>query len=128
MFCKKSRSSFQRCSIKKEVLKIFVIFTGRHLCWSLFLITLQNWRSKKRLQHKCFAVNVNIAKSLRTPTYASDCFCKFQSSDIPRDFLFYLLKLNALTWQLKHFNLVGIFSRFWKLHHSWELNLLCRGF
>ena len=39
-FCKKSRSSHQRCSIKKAVLKNFAIFTGIHLCWSLFLIKL----------------------------------------------------------------------------------------
>ena len=27
-----------RCSVKKVVLKNFAIFTGKHLCWSLFLI------------------------------------------------------------------------------------------
>ena len=39
-FCKKSRSSHQRCSIKKAVLNNFAIFTGKHLCQILFLITL----------------------------------------------------------------------------------------
>ena len=43
-FCKKSRSSHQRCSIKKAVLKNFAIFTGIHLCRSLFLIKLQAFR------------------------------------------------------------------------------------
>ena len=43
-FCKKSRNSHQRCSIKKAVLKNFAIFTGIHLCWSLFLIKLQAYR------------------------------------------------------------------------------------
>ena len=43
-FCKKFRSSHQRCSIKKDVLKNFVIFTEKHLCWSPFLIKLQDWR------------------------------------------------------------------------------------
>ena len=33
----KTRSSHQRCSIKKAILKNFVIFTGKRLCWSLFL-------------------------------------------------------------------------------------------
>ena len=33
-----NRSSHWRCSIKKGVPKNFVIFTGKHLCWSLFLI------------------------------------------------------------------------------------------
>ena len=31
-----SRSSHQRCSIEKAVLKNFAIFTRKHLCWSLF--------------------------------------------------------------------------------------------
>ena len=35
---------------KKAILKYFVIFTGKHLCWSLFLIMF----IKKRLQHRCF--------------------------------------------------------------------------
>ena len=39
-FCTKSRSSHQRCSIKKAVLNKFAIFTGKHLCQSLFLIKL----------------------------------------------------------------------------------------
>ena len=30
------RTSHWRCSIKKAVLKNFTIFTGKHLCWSLF--------------------------------------------------------------------------------------------
>ena len=36
-----SGSSHQRCSIEKAVLKIFVIFTGKNMCWSLLLIDLQ---------------------------------------------------------------------------------------
>ena len=38
--CLNSRSSHQRCSIEKAVLKIFAIFTGKHLYWSLLLIDL----------------------------------------------------------------------------------------
>ena len=38
---KTSRSNHQRCSVKKAVLKYFAIFTGKHLCWSLFLIKFQ---------------------------------------------------------------------------------------
>ena len=30
-----------RCSVEKAVLKNFVMFTGKHLCWSLFLTKLQ---------------------------------------------------------------------------------------
>ena len=32
------RSSRRRCSFKKIVIKKFANFTGKHLCWSLFLI------------------------------------------------------------------------------------------
>ena len=34
---------------KKAVLKNFAIFTGKHLCWSLFLINLQDSRLKKEI-------------------------------------------------------------------------------
>ena len=34
------RINHPRCSVKKDVLKNFVIFTGKNLCWSLLLIKL----------------------------------------------------------------------------------------
>ena len=46
----------------KKKLKNFAIFTGKHLCLSLFN---KVFLIKKRLQHKCFPVN--IVKFLRTP-------------------------------------------------------------
>ena len=45
---------------KMGVLKIVVVFTGKHLCWSLFLITFL----ARGLQQRCFPVN--FAKFLRT--------------------------------------------------------------
>ena len=63
---KRSNSRSQMFS-KTILLKYFAIFTGKHLYWSLFLIQFQDWRPvflfKKRLQHRCFSVN--IAQSLR---------------------------------------------------------------
>ena len=48
------------------VLKNFLIFTGKHLSWGLFLIKLQACRFiEKRLQHWCFPLHVK--KFLRTP-------------------------------------------------------------
>ena len=32
------RCSHRRCSVEKGVLKNFAVFTGKHLCWSVFLI------------------------------------------------------------------------------------------
>ena len=64
------RSSHRSCSVKKAVLKNFANFTGKHLCWSLFLITLQVFRPaillKKILLHWCFPML--FAKFLRTPS------------------------------------------------------------
>ena len=43
----KQKVFHRRCSIKKMFLKI-AKFTGKHLCWSLFLIKLQTWRLRYR--------------------------------------------------------------------------------
>ena len=53
---------------KKDVLKNLAKFTGKHPCWSLFLMKLQALTRnfiKKRLQQRYFSMN--IAKLLRTP-------------------------------------------------------------
>ena len=52
------RSSHQRFSVKKGVLRNFGKLTGKHLCQGLF------FNKKKRLWHRCFPVN--FAKFLRT--------------------------------------------------------------
>ena len=66
-----SRSSHQRCSRKIAVLKNFATFTGKHLQACNFI--------KKRLQHRCFPVN--IAKFLRRPIlkniYNNGCSCLY---------------------------------------------------
>ena len=55
------RSSRPYMLFKINVLKNFAIFTGKHKCWSLFLLK-QACKSrnfiKMRLQHWCFFVNV----------------------------------------------------------------------
>ena len=64
----KYRNSRSEMFSKIDVHKNFAIFTGEHLSWSLFLIKLLNRDfSKKRLQHRCFPVN--IAKFLKTPFF-----------------------------------------------------------
>ena len=68
------RSSHWRYSRKKAILKHFVIFTGKHLCWGLFLNKVAGHKAckfiKKRLQHRYFLVN--IGKSVRRPN-ANGC-------------------------------------------------------
>ena len=36
----------------------FVIFTGNHLCWSLFLINLQVWMPDLTLNHQVIVINI----------------------------------------------------------------------
>ena len=63
-----SRSSPLQMFLKKGVVRGFANFTGKHLCWSLFLKNLQAGGlqcRKERPQHSCFSVE--FAKFLRTP-------------------------------------------------------------
>ena len=48
----KKNSSSRSQMLFKIVLKDFAIFTGKHLCWSLFLKACNS--IKKRLRHRCF--------------------------------------------------------------------------
>ena len=59
------KSSHLQMYFKIGVLENFTTFTGKYLCWSLFLRKLQACNFvQKRLQHRNFPVN--IAKFLRT--------------------------------------------------------------
>ena len=64
-----SRSSHQRCSVRKGALRNFTKFTGKHLCQSFFFNKVAGVRPatllKKRLSRRCFPVN--FVKFLRTP-------------------------------------------------------------
>ena len=59
-FLVRDRSSHRRCSVKKGILRNFVILTGKHLCRSPWPEALL----KKKLLHRCFPVN--FVKFLRT--------------------------------------------------------------
>ena len=65
----KNRSSHQRCSMEKGVLRNFTKFTGKHLCQSFFFNKVAGLSPatllKKRLWYVCFPVN--FAKFLRIP-------------------------------------------------------------
>ena len=64
---KKFRKSEKEVFCKKSVFKYFAIFTGKYLCWSLFLIKF----IKKKHQHRCFSVN--IARFLRASILQNIC-------------------------------------------------------
>ena len=48
--CSFIRSSHRRCFVKKGVSKKFVKFTGKHLCWSLFLNKVAGLKSATLLK------------------------------------------------------------------------------
>ena len=59
---KKSRSSHWQMFFKICLLKNFARFTGKHVCWNLFLIKLQASKAvtllKRILQYRCLLVNI----------------------------------------------------------------------
>ena len=80
------RSSHWRSSIKKAILKHFVIFTGKHLCRDLFFNKVAGHQGcnfiKKRLQHRCYLVNIRkfirstILKNISERLYWWKVFCE----------------------------------------------------
>ena len=72
---------------KLTVLKDFAIFTGKHLCWNLFLIKLQAWTSS--LQNT-----------------SGGCFC------LKLKFLVYFLSFLSLNY----FNKKKPFKRTWEIY------------
>ena len=67
----KHSNSRSQMFYKIDALKNLAIFTGKHLCWRFFLINF----IKKRLQHRCFPVN--IAKCLSTTFYV-EYICEYE--------------------------------------------------
>ena len=70
-YMQNDRSSHQRCSMKKGVLRNFTEFTRKHLRQSLFFKKFAGLRPstllKKKLWYRCFSVN--FVKFLRTPFF-----------------------------------------------------------
>ena len=79
----KNRSSRSQMFCKIGVLKIFAIFTGKYLCWSLFLTKLQAWRPAILLKRNSnlgvclWILQKNFKNSFLWNT-SSGCFCKNQ--------------------------------------------------
>ena len=97
------RSKHRRWSIKKAVLKNFVIFTWKHLCWSLFFneaagLYFCNF-IRKRLQHRCSTVI--IAKVLRIPILKNIC----------KRLLLFIQTICWYTWIVSEKNMLP--ERFW---------------
>ena len=65
LFCCRVIKFVEQMSVQ-NVLKNFTNFTGKNLCWSLFLINPEGLQLYlKEIQHKCFPVQLAIF--MRTP-------------------------------------------------------------
>ena len=117
------------------VLKNFALFTGKHLCWSLFLIKFPAWRPFAlliRLQHRCFPVK--FTKFLRTtffdrtPTVAASgnmlwTLSFFHMRTINSVISWYVLTLQRLFHFIACVSFLPIFFLFFFLIFLWILLL-----
>ena len=89
------RSSYRKCSIKKAILKYFVIFTGKRLWWCLFFNQVAGHQTcnfmKRRLQHRYFLVsfgkfykNTYFEEHLRTAAFLESFVRTFFRSEISK--------------------------------------------
>ena len=109
-----SKSSCPEVLYKKETLKIFVKFTGKHLCQCVFFNKVVGLRSvtllRMRPRYKCFSVN--FPKFLRIPylwnTFGS-CLCT--SKKVSTLLCFYFVR----------FLINGFFISLRKASYDWVL-------
>ena len=92
------RSGHRRWFIKKSILKNFAIFSGKNLCWSLFLIKLQVFRSATLLKRYSntgvfLLILRNFQEQLFWITSARGCFCSYSTKELhaAKIYLFTLL-------------------------------------
>ena len=93
------RSSHWNSSVKKGVFRNFASFTGRQLCWSLFLIELQTFRPAVLLEIDSntdvflWDLQDHVIWSLQTP--ASE-ICSFTWTSLFNNLGFWLKLINML--------------------------------
>ena len=81
MYLKTSKEFYHHIKVQwtervpqEAVLKTFAIFTGKHLCWNLFLIKMQAFRGPALLKRDSnTGFFGNIEKCLRTPILKNNC-------------------------------------------------------
>ena len=79
-----TRSSHQRCSVRKDVLRNFTKFTGKHLCQILFYNKVTGPEPatllKTRPWHRYFLMNfAKFPRTLFQRTPLNDCFSTTQN-------------------------------------------------
>ena len=99
-----------RSSHKQCILKNFSKFTGKQLCWSLFLIKLKACSFiKKRLQHMCFlSILQNFSEHIFYRISLDDCFSMFEK-DRENFFTKYII-CNICSVQLMFADTADVFS------------------
>ena len=104
-----SKSSYRRYSFEKAVLKNFSIFTGKHLCWSIFLIKLRPFRLctfiEIALRLGCFPLNLLHIIQILFPKNTCGGLLLYFSQKLPS---FHLLAFRCL-------KSVQIWSFFWSV-------------
>ena len=85
IYVRKRSSSRWQMFFKTGVLKNFAMFTRKHLCWSLFLKKLQDWRPTFSLKKIC--------KILQDFEY-----CKIFKNSFFIEHLFIILLRNFMWW------------------------------
>ena len=135
--CLNSRSSNQRSSIEKAVLKNFAVFTRKHLCWSLLLIDLWASRPATLLKRDSSTgaflwILQNFQEHLFWRKSVNNCFC--HSYFLLLIFLLkglFLLLIRKSSSRFKKFSLgclVGGSSLIWKKEKLAEMVTLCHSF
>ena len=71
LICSNSKSSPQKCSVRKVVLRNFTKFTGKHLCQSLFFNKVDE---KENLAQVFSCEYCEICKNTFHRTLLDDCF------------------------------------------------------
>ena len=116
------RTNHSQNSFKIGVLKNFAIFTGKHLCWSLFLIKVQTFRPATLLKRGCntdvfLGILRNFSKQpfYRTPpipaskcahcVHGTDCFAltQFIASNILKAVFFAKIKAVEKNTSVKYY-------------------------
>ena len=96
------RRSHWNFSVKKGVFRNFTNFTGKHLCWSLFLIELQTFRPAALLKRDSKTgvllwnlqnFNEHLIWSLRTPSSET---CSFTWTSLFNNLHFWLKLIHML--------------------------------
>ena len=80
------KSSHLKFSVKKGVLKNFASFTGKHPCWSLFLIKLQAFRVATLLKETPTQVFSSEICEIFKNTYFEE-FLRMTASVVPFSWL-----------------------------------------